>query len=430
MNAGPAPDEPRVPPRAGLFYGWYIVGAVFVVHTVSCGLIFYNLSIFLEAFVTGGGFSVSAASNATAFFFISSGIAGLGVGWLLDRYDPRWVVTGGAILSALVLAGAGHVTELWQLYGFYILFGIGNAAVAVIPGMTIVARWFTRQRSKAIAYASTGLSLGGIVFTPLSAGLIERYGLTEAAYWLGIILVVGVIPVALIVLRPSPEAIGQSPDGDPQRRGADGNLLPPDGVSFAEAIRSRFFILCTTAFVFSMMAQVQSLAHQFRLVETRTGDDQMAALAVATMAAASIAGRLIGGVILSRVASKTYLYAIYVLQAFSFVLFAFAADSIALLVASAVFGSTVGNMQMMQPLIVAEAFGIKAYARILSVSQMITTCANAAGPALLGFLYVTAGGYEVAYLAITLSSAFGFACLYAAGPVRSLLESKEKLVQG
>lgn len=430
MDAGPAPETPRASPRGPVFYGWYVVAAVFVIHTVACGLIFYNLSIFLKAFVAEGGFTVSAASNATALFFVSSGIAGLAVGWLLDRYDPRWVVTSGALLSGAVLASAGHVTAMWQLYAFYILFGIGNAAVAVIPGMTIVARWFTRQRSKAIAYASTGLSLGGIVFTPVSAGLIERYGLMDAAYWLGLVLVIGVIPVALIVLRASPEAIGQAPDGDPPRRSADGSLLPPDGVSFEQAIRSRFFILCTTAFVFSMMAQVGSLAHQFRLVSTRTGDDQMAALAVAVMAAASIAGRLVGGVVLSHVASKTYLYAIYVLQALSFILFAFVQGPAGLFIASAVFGSTVGNMQMMQPLIVAEAFGLKSYARILSVSQMITTCANAAGPALLGFLYVAAGGYELAYLAITFSSVLGFASLYAAGPVRALLDAQEKTVQG
>src|SRR5690606_24698497 len=134
MDAGTAPEMPRVPPRGPVFYGWYVVAAVFIIHTVSCGLIFYNLSIFLKAFVAEGGFSVSAASNATAIFFVSSGITGLAVGWLLDRYDPRWVVTAGALISASVLASAGHVTSLWQLYGFYVLFGVGNAAVAVIPG--------------------------------------------------------------------------------------------------------------------------------------------------------------------------------------------------------------------------------------------------------------------------------------------------------
>ena len=218
----PAPGDagsPRARPR--IFYGWYIVGAVFVTQTVGCGLLFYNLSILLKAFVAEGPFSVGTTSAATAMFFLSSGVTGLGVGWLLDRYDPRFIMTGGALLAAAVLASAGHVTELWQLYLFYILFGMGNAALVVIPGMTIVARWFNRQRSKAIAYASTGLSLGGIVFTPLSASLIENLGLGHAAYWLSLILLVGILPVSWIFLRPSPESIGEAPDGDPPRRRAD-----------------------------------------------------------------------------------------------------------------------------------------------------------------------------------------------------------------
>jgi MFS family permease len=417
-------ESPQDRPQGGLFYGWYIVGAVFVIQTVSCGLIFYNLSILLKAFVANNGFSVSATSTATASFFLAGGIAGLGVGWLMDRYDPRIIITFGSCCAALALAGAGHVTALWQLYAFYILFGIGNAAVAVIPGTTLVARWFDRGRSRAIAYASTGLSLGGIVFTPVSVTLIQRLGLTEATYWLALVLVLGVVPVAWVFLRPSPASMGLAPDGDEPRRAADGSIVPPDGIAFDIAIRSRFFILCTLAYVFSMMAQVGSLAHQFRLVATRTGDDHVAALAVSVMAAASVMGRLVGGSVLSRVSSKRYLLGVFMLQGVSFALFAFAEGTTALLIVSAMFGATVGNLQMMQPLIMAEAFGLKAYARILSLAQMITTCANSMGPALLGFLYERGGGYELAYLVITGSSLLGIAALIAAGPVRGAMDRR------
>ncbi|MGB3811013.1 MAG: MFS transporter [Parvibaculum sp.] len=420
MSAGSAsPDHNEGRPKGGLFYGWYIVGAVFLSQTVSCGLIFYNLSIFLKAFVTHNGFSVSAVSNATASFFVAGGLAGLGVGWLMDRYDPRIIITFGAICAATALASAGHVRELWQLYAFYILFGIGNAAVAVIPGITLVARWFNRQRARAIAYASTGLSLGGIIFTPISATLIQRIGLGDASYWLALVLILGTVPISWIFLRPSPASMGLTPDGDAPVLGADGQMLAPDGVSFADAVRSRFFIMFTTSYVFSMMAQVGCLAHQFRLVSTRTGDDHIAALAVSVMAAASVTGRLVGGSVLSRVSSKRYLQAVFVLQAVSFTLFAFAEGVTALLIVSAMFGATVGNMQMMQPLIMAEAFGLKAYARILSLAQMITTCANAAGPALIGLLYERAGGYQSAYLLIAVASVIGILTFSAAGPVRA-----------
>jgi predicted MFS family arabinose efflux permease len=142
------------------------------------------------------------------------------------------------------------------------------------------------------------------------------------------------------------------------------------------------------------------------------------------MAAASITGRLVGGSVLSRVSSKRYLQGVFVLQALSFTLFAFADGVAALMIVSAMFGATVGNMQMMQPLIMAEAFGLKAYARILSLAQMITTCANAAGPALIGFIYETSGGYKPAYLLIAAASIIGMMALTAAGPVRALIDKR------
>lgn len=419
---GSAAPEPEQAPKPRLFYGWYIVATVFVIQTVSCGLIFYNLSIVLKAFVAENGFSVSAVSTATSSFFLAGGVFGLGVGWAMDRYDPRIIMTIGALLSAMALACAGHVTELWQLYAFYILFGIGNAAVAVIPGTTIVARWFNRQRSRAIAYASTGLSLGGIVFTPISVTLIQNIGLGHAAYWLAMMLVIGTVPVTWFFLKPDPASVGLAPDGDPVTVDAEGRIAPPDGVSFHDAIRSRFFMMFTTAYVFSMMAQVGSLAHQFRLVSSRSGDDHVAALAVSVMAAASIAGRLVGGSVLSHVSSKRYLQGVFILQACSFFLFSIAEGVTALLIVSVMFGATVGNLQMMQPLIMAEAFGLKAYARILSLAQMITTCANAAGPALIGFVYEQTGSYHTPYLLIGIASIIGIGCLTASGPVRAVID--------
>ena len=80
---------------------------------------------------------------------------------------------------------------------------------------------------------------------------------------------------------------------------------------------------------------------------------------------------------------------------------------------------------MMQPLMMAEAFGLKAYARILSLAQMITTCANAAGPALIGVLYERSGGYHIAYLCIAVASVIGIASLTASGPVRALIDKPQ-----
>jgi MFS family permease len=403
--------------KSPIFYGWYIVFAAFVVMTVSAGFGFYNLSVYLEAFVDERGFSVGYTSGATAAFFVSSGISGLAVGWLIERYDPRWTIAGGAVLSGLVLSGAGMVNELWQLYFFYVLFGIGYSACALLPCTTLVARWFERKRSVALSFASTGLSLGGILLTPLSAELIERLGLGGAAPWLGAGLFFGIAPIAVLLFRPNPEAMGLAPDGDdaPDQT-ADGQRLAK-GVPYQTAVRSRFFIFATITFMASMMAQVGSIAHQFSLVAGRTEDKDLAALAVSVMAGASIAGRLLGGWALPHISSRLFMSGLLIGQAAALSLYAFAATPVTLLLVAAFFGTTVGNLLMMQPLLIAEAFGTVAYARIYSTSQLFTTLGVASGPAVYGLVYEAANGYAASFLYGAAASIVGLGALALAGPI-------------
>lgn len=415
-------DQKQLPMQGrGLFYGWYVVAATMVVMTVASGLGFYNLSVYLKAFVAHGGFSVSSASAATACFFIASGITGIGVAALIERYDIRWMLTAGALICSLAMFAAGYVTTPWQLYGFYILFGMGYSCCALIPGTTLVARWFVRRRSQALSIASTGLSLGGILLTPLSASMIERLGFDGAAPWLALILMLGIVPISWLAIRPDPMSLGLGPDGDPIERDDRGAPLPADGVAFETAIRSRFFILITAAFIFAMMAQVGSIAHLFSLVAGRS-NDSMAALAVAVMAGASIVGRLIGGWALVHISSRGFVLALAFGQGIALVLLALAKGS-TLLVVAALFGCTVGNLLMMQALVLAEAFGLKAYGRIFSLNQLFMVAGVASGPAVMGFLYENAGGYQASYLTMAGASMLALLLVAAAGPVRAPIES-------
>ena len=160
-------------------YGWYVVAALFVVLTITSGLAFYNMSVYMSALVETHGFPVSAVSIAIAVFFVSSGFGGLAAGHLLTRVDPRWTIVAGGVLGALSLWLLGGVTALWQLYLVYVLFGLGHACCALVPATTLVTRWFTENRSIALSVASTGLSLGGIL---LSADTFEKvYGLSGEA---------------------------------------------------------------------------------------------------------------------------------------------------------------------------------------------------------------------------------------------------------
>ena len=398
-----------------IFYGWYIVAAVFVTTTITSGFAFYNLSILLAAFVSERGFAVAVASSATATFFVAGGIGGVIAGRLVDRMDARVVVAGGAAIGALTLACAGLIRELWQLYLFHVVFGLSHGASGLVPVTTMVARWFNARRALAMSVATTGLSFGGILVAPVVALSIERLGLSGAAPWLGLIMFVGIVPVALLVMRSSPAAMGLEPDGITR---AEREQAPPQpAVAYADAWRSRYFYAVSVAYLFLLGAQVGAIAHLYRLASTRAGV-ATAALAISVMAMSSTVGRLSGGWVLLKVSARSFAKALMAMQAVGLVVLAVAEESTQILLGVVIFGLTIGNSLMMHPLLLADRFGTRDYGRIYSTSQLVTVVGVAGCPALIGVIYEASGGYGPAFLVAAGVTLVGLAALALFGGTR------------
>lgn len=396
-----------MPGISRVFYGWRIVAAICLIMTITSGLMFYNLSVLLNAFVEERGFPVALTSAATATFFVSGGVAGIIVGRLVDRFDARIIILSGTVLGALCLFSVGYLYETWQLFLFHILFGFAYGGMGLVPLTTLVTRWFNAKRSLALSIASTGLSIGGILITPFVALSIERGGLQGTGPWMAAVMLLGIVPVTL--LRPSPAAIGLQPDGGIIASSQEAESST-GSVSYAEARRSRFFLAVSVAYLFLLGTQVAAIAHLYRLANLRDGADT-AALALAVIAAASIVGRLCGGWTVLWVSVRSFALQLMALQGVALLLLAFAQGRIAILVAVALFGATVGNSLMMHPLLLAEKFGTREYGRIYSVSQFIAMAGYATGPFLAGAAYGWSGGYEIPFVVSGLLSFLGFAIL-------------------
>ena len=111
-----------------------------------------------------------------AGFFVVGGATGLWVARLIGAHDVRHVIIGGAVIAGGALAVLGQVEQQWQMYLVYAVFAVGFAACGLVPATTVVTRWFHVRRSVALSVASTGLSVGGIVLTPLAKRLSTGRG--------------------------------------------------------------------------------------------------------------------------------------------------------------------------------------------------------------------------------------------------------------
>ncbi len=383
-------------------YGWVIVAAMLAVQTVSSGFGFYNMSVYIAELSRNLSVSVADISLAISIFFVMGAIAGIWVARLLERFHVRWIMVVGAIGSGLALGLVGNAETVWQIYILFALFGVANTGVSLVVATTLVTRWFPGpNRSIALSISSTGLSLGGVVLTPVCAHLFNTVGLETTMPWIGVAFVVLTVPIALFCVR------------FPETGDFHGHVHEDAGWNYRDAVRSKFFVLLSIGYFFCQGAQVGGIAHIYNLVEG-ISTYQSAAVAVQALTICSISGRILGGWLLTRVPIRQFTLANALLQTLGLYLIATAETASAGIVGAAVFGLSVGNLLMLQPLWLAEAFPGHVYPRVFAMANAVAVAGVAIGPYSLGLLYDLAD-YTVAYYAAVLVSLLAFLFILTAG---------------
>ena len=252
--------------------------------------------------------------------------------------------------------------------------------------------------------------------------MVESLGFETAAPWIGVMFLVGVIPVAWIYLRESPESMGLHIDGvipklEEESVVATTTKVHEDGISFKEARQGRFFWGVSLAYIFLMAAQVGGIAHQFGLAREQLSEAETA-IAVAILPIFSIIGRLIGGWIVDQISIRKFAIMMMFLQALSLSVLSTGYSVFTLCFGLAAFGASVGNLLMLQPLLIAEAFGLKDYARIFSVSNLMSSWGTAMGPAVLGLVFASSGNlYQLPYAVAAGAGAIGIALFLSGGNI-------------
>jgi len=393
-----------------IFYGWIVVAAVFVTMAVTAGLGFYNVSVLLSAAVDELDADVSVVSGAPALFFGLTGVLGFLAAPLMDRYDIRWFLGIGGVLGAASLYGLRWVDSVVDLYVFFATFAIGNMLAGILPCTTLVARWFARRRSLALSIASTGLSVGGVLITPVVAKFVIDDGLASVATPLALIWFLAITPLTVVLIRAYPGDIGLEPDGVPTPP------VPSEvvGARFSDAAGSRYFRMLCVTFALIFLAQVGGIAQLFNHVDERLGSNT-AALSLSVLALSSIVGRLAGGVVVLRFDARLLALGLSLVQALALLIIADADTQPIMVIGAALFGLSIGNLLMLQPLLLADAFGIREYSRILSFNMLIATIGIAGGPLVLGVLRDLVD-YRFAFIAAAVGNVIGFLALLRAGP--------------
>ena len=147
----------------------------------------------------------SIPAFASALMWIGSGLGGILMGRVAERFGVRWTVLGGSIMIAagLTLSTLGPSLPLYIGHGLFIgLIGIGGINA---PLYVYVSRWFDRRRGSALALISSGAYLAGAIWPPIFERVIARVGWRHTMLYFAALELLLILPAAAIVLRPPPQ---------------------------------------------------------------------------------------------------------------------------------------------------------------------------------------------------------------------------------
>jgi MFS family permease len=210
-----------------LFYGWHMIGAVSVIRILGGGLHSYGFTVFFLPVSQDLGLTRAQTSLAFSLARAEGAIEAPIVGYLVDRFGPRPMITASLLLTAV-----GYMLLSWaNSYLSFLVIYIGVVSLAFTAGfvqspMVVANSWFIRYRARAMTIVSAAVPVGGALLSPLLAMGVTTWGWRWGAFVAGCIFLVVGLPLAL-TLKRSPESIGLLPDGDrPQTTTPGGRASP------------------------------------------------------------------------------------------------------------------------------------------------------------------------------------------------------------
>jgi sugar phosphate permease len=307
------------------------------------------------------------------------------------------------------------VQSLWQYYVCMgLLVAAGSTALGPLSSNTAVARWFVRRRGQALGLSTAGISMGGVIFVPLTQLLIGRVGWRGAFLVIGAIVVLAGIPPVALWMRRSPEEMGLLPDGDIPREKIDLSAVEAEmerSIAPDEAIRSRNFWLIACAFAITISGLSAILLHQIPHLIDQGMSPAIASWVLGGTAGIGVIGKLGFGALIDRLEQRRVVLICFLLQGLGVVLLLFASSPAMLGLYILVYGYAMGGNATLQATVIGECFGRLHYGAIAGRMSPVIVTVQALGVPLVGWMYDRTGSYTAAFLVILLSTIVASICV-------------------
>jgi MFS family permease len=344
------------------------------------------------------------------------------MGRFYDRFGGRRLVLASLTLVSIctaLLALTNHIVFL--IIDFGVIISIVGAGGSLTIISAILTKWFYRRRGAVLGIAASAMSIGGLIFVPFAAYLIDLVGWRSTWVILGALMAVVALPTAFFILRENPREFGLLPDGDsepPQGQTHESGLARAFEIDhwFDSFKSSPMWFLCAGYFVCGFTTNMLQ-THFVPLAVDRGFSHATAATAFGVMSGFNVVGVLVASVLGDRFGRKNLLAFIYFLRGISFAILLFDHGWFGLWSFTALSGFSWIATAPLTTAMTADMYGLKNIGVLGGVVFGTHQVGGAIGVQMAGILRDVTGDYSW-------SLAVGAIALIAAGVVSIAIQER------
>jgi MFS family permease len=383
--------------RRGVYYGWAVIGVMFVTLFMVLGLRF-AFGVFYVAILEDTGWQ---RAETAGIFSISMGVYAITIilsGALFDRLGPRRLFPVAIVLLAAGVALCSTIGSVWEFYLYYgVMVGFSFSLLGFPTHMAVVPRWFVRKRGLASALALSGVGVGSLLITLVTERLVVGTGWRNTYVLYGLLIVAVLVPLNLLVHRSHPEQLGLQPDGLRGPRPAHG-AAASEGFTVGAAMRAPAWWLLLIAVTMIGFTSMTMVVHQTRLSLDLGYNLATASLLFGMTGLTRSAGQLTWGSLSDRFGRTPIYLTVTVLGLLGMGCLLLARGSpqfIYLAGFTLLFGFGYMGLSPVYASTVADLFPGRHLGKILAMLDIGFGAGASSGPWLAGYLFDRSGNYDL-----------------------------------
>ena len=385
------------------YYPWVVIGIAFLTVGVAFGAR-NAFAVFLVAVIEEFRWSRGLASGALMLGSLLWTLSAPLIGILLDRFGPRIVLPGGAIIMAAGFVISGMADSVLEFYiGMGVFMGVGFAALPMTVQATFLSNWFVRKRGMAIGTAASGIGLGILLVVPWTQWLIATYGWRAAYFTIAGLLAFVVAPLNYFFQRQRPEEMHLKPDfGDASAAGSGSRVTAAGaaGPTLKEALRTWRFWAFAIGVLAGAIPLHMVLIHQVAAVSDAGFSRELAALGLGLIGLITAPAMILMGLLADRIGrERSYVLGSAGLMVGIFLLMMIrdASQTWLLYLFPPFIAIGFSSRQSLYPTIAADLFHGRSFGAIIGAISLFIGAGAGIGPWLGGALHDWTGSYREAF---------------------------------